>query len=183
MPKIASLFDLSGIAALLRERGIVEENKKNGNDTDRPHHLKVMDACAWIFKDEKALANRELIDFACLIEVFDLEEKKKYYEILAETGGLSNEAKLDVYILNQKLLYDLILTIHGAYQRLKNSPKKKTPGPRLIEFAYGIACISDQECDYYLNNWLRAPGIREQSLNQKIIKGFRIWFLSIQRLK
>ncbi len=180
MPKIASLFDFSGIAALIKERGIIEENKKNWNDTDRPHHFKIMDACAWIFKDEKALANRELIDFACLIEVFDLEEKKKYYEILAETGELSNEAKLDVYILNQKLLYELILTIHGAYQRLICNPKKKTPGPKLIDFAYKRACLSESEYAYYRDRWLKASGIPEQILNVQIIEGLKKWYLTTE---
>lgn len=169
-------------------------NRENGNtaivgnhciekfDKDDPGHEvfgeapRIVQAAGRILQDPMASANEALINFAERTGVFTTDNATFYREIWRKRN-LSDGQERYKRSLNQQLLYRLILSVRGAYQRLLQDPQRGTAGPKLAQYAFAQGVIRERDRDFYLQKWDRAYGELTQGqqgyrsgLNQRIIQ-------------
>jgi len=137
---------------------------------------RIIQAALRILKDSTASANETLIDFAEQRQIFTTANAEFYRDIWRKRNLTDGQEKYK-QSLNQQLLYCLILSARGAYQRLKLMPREGTAGPKLIDYAFNKGVIKERDKEFYLQNWQRVHGSLtdkqrkyKEGLNQRIIR-------------
>ncbi len=148
------------------------ENRKTGEtaivgnhcvakfDKDDPGHemfgstTKAFHAAKRIIENPSASANKALISFAEEKGVLN-ESEAKFYQDVWRKRKLTEKQENYKERLNQKLLYEMVLSKRVAYQWLKENPKEGTAGPKLVEYAFEKDVIREKDRDFYMQIWNR----------------------------
>ncbi len=128
---------------------------------------RIISGCRRIFSDANASANKELIEYAHRIGVFTERDRDFYVQVWRKRKR-SDAQEGYKRSLNQKLLYEIVLSTKSAYQRLKTNPQGATAGPKLISYAFEKGVLAERDRDFYLQVWDRANSkLTERQLSWK----------------
>lgn len=175
----------NGLTATVGNQCITKFSAKELAETEFEVVPLIIQACRRILKDPTASANKELIEYAGRVGVFTEVDKKFYLETWRKRKRTANQ---DAYklSLNQKLLYQIILSKQVAFQRLKADPQG-TAGPKLIAHAFSKEVIDRKGRDFYLQIWDLANNKLsdrqrdwKNALNKRIIQQFATEFTVAQ---
>ena len=140
----------------------------------------IIDACKRILKNPKtASANEALIQYAYDQGLFS-ENDTEFYMDIKRKRDLSTAQANYKKSLNQKLLYEVILSTQKAFTRLKSN-SANTAGPKLINFAFEKGVLSAKDKNFYLQIWNRKPLSPRQeqwrmSLNNRMLQALPAYF-------
>lgn len=107
-----------------------------------------------ILKDILTSPNQALIDYALAKGVIT-SSNAGFYEDIARKRSLSEKQNQYKESLNQKILYNIVLSAKAAFQRLQSN-LEATAGPKLIEYAFTKKVLTKVNYDFYMKIWDRA---------------------------
>lgn len=172
---------LNGNTAIVGNHCIIKFQKENPELEIFETALRIHTAAKKILNNPEASANERLINFARQKGALSSADAT-YYLGIWRKRKLTDAQKTCKQRLNQRIIYRLILSVKGAYLRLKENSKEGTAGPKLIDFAFTHGVIQERAKQFYLDIWENAhEGLTvrqktyKEDLNQKIIeqlKGF-----------
>lgn len=167
---------INGNTAIVGNHCIIKFQKENPDLEIFQAALRIHKAAKKILDDPTASANEHLINFARQKGALAPADAVYYLKIWRKRK-LTDAQRACKNRLNQRIIYRLILTVKGAYQRLKQNPKEGTAGPKLIDYAFAYGVIQEKSKSFYLDVWEKAHSdltIRQRSykedLNQKMIE-------------
>lgn len=170
---------INGNTAIVGNHCIIKFQKENPDLEIFKSALLIHNAAKKILDDPTASANEHLIDFARQKGALSSADAT-YYRNIWRKRKLTDAQKGCKNKLNQRIIYRLILSVKGAYQRLKQNPKEGTAGPKLIDYACTYGVIQEKAKSFYLDIWEKAHGdlttrqkTYKEDLNQKIIEKLR----------
>lgn len=138
--------------------------------------IRTFQAAKRIFGDATASANEDLIALALSRKVFT-EKDADFYRDIWRKRNLSDKQEDYKYSLNQRLLYQVILSTRVAYQRLKRDPEEGTAGPKLIKYAFEKEVLKEKDYAFYMQVWQQdvakltpAQAKYRTGLNNRIIR-------------
>jgi hypothetical protein len=167
---------INGNKAIIGNHCIRLFNKEDASDSVFAAVPRIFEACKRILGDSSRSANEDLIQLAFTRGIFNARDRD-FYSGIAQKRRLSPKQTSWKEELNNKLIYQIMLSPAAAYRRLVEYPTKTT-GPDLINLAHEHGKLTDREWHAYRNNWFKVgqyeiEPLERNRMNRKIIDGLR----------